>query len=278
MKKILVIIATVFYSNICVCQGSFDLNIGTAKTELKNNALRIGVNYLANTFEAISDKQINGKKSLFVILPEFTSEEGSDDAFSSIVAKVTGFASVFKKHTINGIPIPDLQKTFHTFPMSIGAETNGSFSYANMIIEGGWAPWYYQPTNNVSEFLRHTKFAIFLQGGYKFIVDTANSTRKGGALDESSEQLEKGIFRSKLAAELDTKNLLRKKNSFGLVILGGTNLWYDFVNKEIYYKLYGKARLYMTKSYYFDFIYEKGSGAPNFNQGDQYGVNLGVSF
>jgi len=276
MKKILLYLLILFSASPAFPQG-FDLSIGTSKTELKNNALRFGVNYLADVFKGYSDQQTNGANSFFLLLPEFNSEEGSEDAFSSIVAKITGFGAIFKKKKIDGFEIPDLQQTFHVFPFSIGAETDGSFSFANMIIEAGYFPWYYQPTNKLPAFLKHTKAAIFLQGGYKFIVDTANAKKTGGAKDESSEPLEKGIFRSKFVFELDSKELLRK-NDFGLVITGGINLWYDFANSKTYHRLSGKTRFYVNKNYYFDFTYEKGSGAPNFNQGEQFGINLGVSF
>ena len=34
----------------------------------------------------------------------------------------------------------------------------------------------------------------------------------------------------------------------------------------------------LMKNIGFDFGYEKGSGAPNFNQGDQFGGNLNLKF
>lgn len=34
----------------------------------------------------------------------------------------------------------------------------------------------------------------------------------------------------------------------------------------------------LKKDYYFDLGYEKGSGAPNFNQGEQFTAGLGIRF
>ena len=268
MRKFLLI--TIFLSShfISAAQGNLDINIGKAKTELKNNALRLGVNYAADVFKGFSDHQANGDNHFILLMPEFSTEEGSEDAFSSIVAKITGFSAIFKKTKIDEIEIPDLQKTFHVFPFSLGVETNGEFSFSNMIFEAGYFPWYYQPTNKLPGILKHTKTGFFLQGGYKFLMDTSNAKNTGGAKDESSEDLETGIFRAKFVFEMDTKNLMRIKEGLGIVLNGGLNFWYDIANSKTYHSLKGKARFYINKNYYFDFAYEKGSGAPNFNKGD----------
>jgi hypothetical protein len=52
------------------------------------------------------------------------------------------------------------------------------------------------------------------------------------------------------------------------------------MNSEIYYTLEAKVRFYLSqqKDKFFDFEYQKGSGAPNFNQGDQFGIGLTVTF
>ena len=60
--------------------------------------------------------------------------------------------------------------------------------------------------------------------------------------------------------------------------LSDANGWYDILNKTTYFSLEGKLRFFVGKNRYFDFVYQKGSGAPNFNKGDQYGINLTVGF
>lgn len=42
--------------------------------------------------------------------------------------------------------------------------------------------------------------------------------------------------------------------------------------------LMGKIRFYFSDDKFFDLEYQKGSGAPNFNEGDQYGLVLTVTF
>lgn len=40
----------------------------------------------------------------------------------------------------------------------------------------------------------------------------------------------------------------------------------------------GTLRVYVSKDRYFDFTFERGSGAPNFNKGDQFSANLTGTF
>jgi hypothetical protein len=279
MKKILIALSMLLFTYAATAQGQFDLNIGTAKTDLKKYALRFAVNYAGDFFGKVSESQINSKRSFVVILPEFTSEEGSKDAFSSITAKVTGFWTFFKLKKVADIDIPDLQRTFHVIPFSAGVETNGDFEFVNGIFEAGYFPWYYQPTNpGVPEILKYTKTGIFLQLGYKFKLDSTKVTA-GGAKDQSKETINSEIFRTRFVFQIDTKDLLRDKTTgFGIGVSGGTNLWYDLANGAFYHRIEGKARLHFNKTYHFDLDYANGSGAPNFNQGDQFGFTLGVSF
>ena len=275
MKRFILIVLLCWWGPVVNAQGNLDLNIGTARTELRNNALRFGVNYAADVFSGFSDGISGGRKNLFFVMPEFAVEEGSEDAFSSIIVKAAGFTGLFKKTSIDGIEFHDLQRTFHVIPFSAGIETNGAFSILNLIGEAGYFPWYQQPQHG---FLRLTRVGVFLQGGYKFSKDTANIKFDGGAKEEGKETPGNGVFRAKFTGGINTKNVLKTAKGAGLELIGDGNLWYDIVNSCFYYKLSGKARICFTKKYYFDLFYERGSGAPNFNEGDQFGVNLGVAF
>ena len=78
---------------------------------------------------------------------------------------------------------------------------------------------------------------------------------------------------------IETKSLFHI-SGVGVGLVGNADGWYDFLNSQIYYTVQGNLRLYLTagEDKYFDFQYQKGSGAPNFNQGDQYGIGLTISF
>jgi hypothetical protein len=98
-------------------------------------------------------------------------------------------------------------------------------------------------------------------------------------LDESKEGLNDPIFRAKGSFGIDTKSLIHF-NGVGLGLKGIADGWYDFLHGRVYYVVQGKLRLFLTESEdkFFDFQYQKGSGAPNFNRGDQYGIGLTVTF
>ncbi|MCZ4222641.1 hypothetical protein [Pedobacter rhodius] len=75
-------------------------------------------------------------------------------------------------------------------------------------------------------------------------------------------------------------NSLFELSGIGVGLVGNGDVWYDFLNGQVYYTVQGKLRFYLTqnKDKFFEFKYQKGSGAPNFNQGDQYGLALTITF
>jgi hypothetical protein len=287
MKKILKINFLVFvllYSfslNAQDNQKPIEVTIGTIKTDLKQNAINFGLSYL-KSLDSLWEKQdflLDGNKSLFLITPDISIKSGNGDAFSSISAKLTGLTMLFDTISVAGQVTPNTAKTFHTFPLSLGIETNNKFNVVNGIAELGWVPWYQAASRNTPDFLKRTKFGIFIQGGYKFAVDTTGKQAVGGEIDQSKEKTDNAIFRAKGSFGIDTKSLFHF-SGVGVGLVGSTDGWYDFLNSEIYYTIQGKIRLYLTESEdkFFDFQYQKGSGAPNFNQGDQYGIGLTVTF
>jgi hypothetical protein len=129
-------------------------------------------------------------------------------------------------------------------------------------VEIGWVPWYQSETRNLPDFIKRTKFGVFVQGGHKFYKDTTDTKTIGRA---------RGNF------NIDTKKLITIQGlSLGLV--GDADGWYDFVNGKTYYKLEGRARVYLSDDLFTDFLIQEGSGAPNFFTGTQYGVGLTILF
>ena len=257
------------------------LNISTIQTELEQEALSLGIEYV-QSLDSLFKKQdilVAQKNSLFQLTPAFDIQTGTNDAFSSITAKLSGILMTFKDTTIAGVVTPNTSRGFQTFPLSVGFETNKQFSIINGIAEIGWVPWYQTVGNKKTpEWLKHTKFGVFLQSGYKFEVDTSQ-VLVGGEIDESSENVEDVIFRAKGSFGIDTETLF-ELSGVGVGLVGNADGWYDFMNSEIYYTLEAKVRFYLSqqKDKFFDFEYQKGSGAPNFNQGDQFVIGLTVTF
>lgn len=287
MKKLtiitflVVITANLFtVSKVYSQDNSIKLNIGTIQTELKENAISIGIEYvksLDSLFKS-QDILIAQKNSLFQLTPEFNVLTGTEDAFSSINAKLSGILMTFKTTEVSGLTTPCTDCLFNTFPISIGIETNNKFNTVNGIVEIGWVPWY-QTAKKTPEWLKHTKIGAFIQGGYKFEIDSANVIPVGGEVDESKEQVDSEIFRLKGDFGIDTKSFL-ELSGVGIGVVANSTIWYDVLNEEIYYNVKAKLRFYLSSNNdkYFDFEYQKGSGAPNFNQGDQFGMGLKITF
>lgn len=275
MKRFYVLIAILFVYRIVIAQNT-DMEIGYVQTTLEKNAVNFAVDY-AEKLQPNLELFKPGNRSLISFTPDLEILLGSNDAFNGITAKYVGNIMRFDTTTIAGIPgIPNLGKTFHNFPVALGFESDQSFTFINGLAEVGYVPWYQNDTT-INSFIRQTKIGMFLQGGYKFSLNDSLQVI-GGAKDESNEIPDGNIFRVKLVIGFSPTFYFNKKKELGLSIIGNSITWYDFINKEIYYKLEGKIRFLIKKDYYFDFGYEKGSGAPNFNQGEQFTTNLGIRF
>ncbi|NOU46904.1 MAG: hypothetical protein HOO86_07575 [Bacteroidales bacterium] len=259
-----------------------EVSLGSINTESKRNAIDFGIRY-AKTLDSLFKKQdilLSGKNSLFQASPEFIVQSGTNDAFSSIDVKLSGLFMLFKTTTIDNQLTPCTDCFMDLLPISVGIETNNTFSTINGIIEFGYVPWYQSPMmKKVPSWMKNTKIGVFLQAGYKFNIDTTNIIPVGGQIDESKEAVDDRIFRVKGSFAIDTKSLF-EINGVGVGLVGSADGWYDFLNSEVYYTIKGAARFFLTqnKDKYFDLKYQKGSGAPNFNQGDQFGIGLTMTF
>jgi hypothetical protein len=258
-------------------QKSTEISLGTIKTDLKQNALSLSFAFSRSVTNLINDRNylFAGENSLFMITPDISVQTGNSDAFSSISAKITGLVMLFDTAHVAGIVTPKTTNFFNTFPLSAGIETNNRFNIVNGIIEAGWVPWYQVPKVKLPKLLKCTKFGIFFQSGYKFSIDTTGNSAKGGQVDKSSEQVHSFILRTKGSLGFDSGSLL-KISELSIGVAANADGWYDFRNAKTYYQLNGKIRFYLTpkQDKYFNICWQKGSGAPNFNTGTQYGMSL----
>lgn len=251
------------------------VKLGLLKTDLKENVINIGIRYW-NSLEK-KDLFTSGDKFLFQITPDASIQTGGEDAFSSISVKATGFWMLFNTMEYDSVITVDTGGVFHIFPMSIGIETNDKLNILNGIFEIGYVPYYQLESVTVPHWIKRTKLGVFLQSGYKFELDTTGVNQVNGEVDESKEEINDPIFRAKASFGIDTKSLINF-NYLKIGLVGDADCWYDFLNQEIYYKIEAKVRFYLSGNNYFDLEYQKGSGAPNFNEGEQYGVGLTATF
>lgn len=268
----------IFLVLLCsTAQAQLTMDLNTIKTSNKENAIQIGITYVKSldSLFQVQDLLMARNNSLFALTPEFSVKTGTSDAFSSITAKATGMWMFFQRAEVSGYITPNTAKMFHTVPLSIGVETNNTFSILNTIAEIGYVPWY--QTGNVPDWLRHTKVGVFLQGGYKSSWDSAGVVAVGGQKDESLEVPNSALLRAKgsVAAEINTPVQI---SGARVGITGAADLWYDIANGATYYKYDATLRFHLTDSKFIDLVYQRGSGAPLFNSGDQYGIGLSITF
>jgi len=249
------------------------IDIGAAKTENKANALTFGIQYVRVFDSSLQTKELfkTGKNSIVTFAPQFDVRFGSEDAFSAITGKMTALLTTYKKTTYEGLVVTDFKKTINAFPFSVGAESNSSFTTFNGILEAGYEPFYQSPLNNLPEVLKHTEFGLYLQAGHKFKGDSSSTALVGGAKDESAEKVNSNLLRVKGHFGIDTKSLVKGATS-SVGLAGNANVWYDVVNKKVYHQIIATARIYLVNGAWLDLNYLKGSGAPNFNFGDEYRV------
>jgi hypothetical protein len=59
-------------------------------------------------------------------------------------------------------------------------ETNHNFSSINGIVELGWVPWYPSAGTKTNGFFKKTTLGVFVQGGYKFALDSTGNVVAAG--------------------------------------------------------------------------------------------------
>ena len=253
--------------------GKLELSLSTIRTKAEN----VAVGFLVEWAEEISvDKLIVGDEWLTEISPEISIQTGDEDSFNGLTAKLKGYHAEFQDTIIGGVPAPDSLKFFSVFPFSCGLETNREFNTINALLEVGCIP--FKKLSSKYFFGLNPAIGIYLQGGYKFEIDDEKHLTDGAA-DESEEDADSFLLRTKLGGKGDIAVYEFGVNSkYSINLIPEAWVWYDLANDEFYHRLVGVLRLSMDRSKHFDLKYENGSGAPNFNEGDQFSANLTVVF
>jgi hypothetical protein len=266
------------------------LSIGTLRTEAARAAIRLAVKY-AKEYESIfvvadtSHLRPGSRTWFFDASPQVEMLTGDEDSFQGVVAKLTGNlvnARVIKlldertRDPLPGFVIDRDTGIIAVLPTSIGVESDGGFRTVNALGEVGLVPLF--PKQFQRPHLQY-RLGVFLQAGYKFGVDSISDSAatQGGGTDESKEEPESGLFRSRARGHLDV-GVPFKPLQGNIRLLGDGSVWYDFLNSETYYRLEATFRLPLDQERHFDFKFERGSGAPNFNTGEQFSANLTIVF
>ena len=238
------------------------VSLGYVGTELGKNGANIAIDYVKKIEPNLTLFKA-GESSLLSFTPDIKVLLGSNDAFNGVIAKYTGMFMFFSDTNIAGVTTPNLSKMYHIFPISAGMETNKNVDFVNGIVEVGYMP---MVNSSRSTLLRSTILGVFIQGGYRY-----------GIIDSTGYEVkDEGLFRVKGVVKLSPKWIFKNRSGFGIIM--NANVWYDAIgDKKLPYTISGKIRfIYEEKS--IDFGYQKGSGEPNFQSGEQWTSNLTVDF
>jgi hypothetical protein len=248
--------------------------LGAVRTAAERSALAIAIDFTKNVSGV--DFQFNQKNSFVFFTPDIQIQTGEDDAFDGIVAKVTGSLVVFNVTDVGGIKTPNTA-FFHAFPFSAGMETDRRFDAINALAEVGYVPWF---QGAVPRVLKSTFVGVFLQGGYKAKVGDPEEVAPvdAGNVDESDEAVESGLLRLKGSLKASPTISLGKDGQLKIGLVGAAHVWYDLANNATYHRVDAKFKLDLGKDRSFEFGYQDGSGAPNFNEGDQFGAFMVIAF
>ena len=254
------------------------LSLGMLRTTLEAAAVRYAIDYAEDLGEVNVGRADSTGSTILAVTPDVRIETGDQDAFKSIVAKVSGNVLFFPGMTlVDGIWVEDTGAFFHALPISLGVESGRAFDTVNALAEIGYVPWYYNMTN-LPAFVRRTKVGLFLQSGYKFASDedVTAAGDAGGDADESEEEPEHALLRLKGSVKLDPRVMF--SDTKGASLIGRADAWWDIANSELYYRVDVTLRFLLTRERFLDFVYEKGAGAPTFNEGEQFSANLTLMF
>ena len=258
-----------------------NVSVSNIRTVAEEYALQFLVDYSENMTDVfIVPKEKNWYLDLSPSLHFMT---GTEDAFSSIEVKVSGNFVNFDTVSVAGIHgVPNSAGFFHVFPISLGVEANKQFTNVNGLVEVGYIPWY-QNIADLPQIIRNSHVSILVQGGYKFDKADMDSSLIGTGNEIQGKEInDDAILRIKTSIEFNVNNNHQKTESNAMFLpigfTGKSKAWFDLVNSEIYYNLSGSMHLYIQPDKSVDFFYEKGSGAPNFHQGNQFGVGLTMRY
>jgi hypothetical protein len=272
-------------------ESTLEAFFGTVRTSAQERGIALAIDYgeklalQANKAFTRRAVDISGSHpTFFKMTPDFHLKTGDKDAFDGVVAKLKAnwvILPPFKDVEVPGasvrISMPDPEGWFHVITLAGGLESDGSFKTINGLIEAGWEP---EVIPAIGGWQVYT--GLYLQGGYKFARDDRNDTGNGdqaaGDKDQSAEKENDILGRFKATLDIKSPEWNIGISDAKLRLIGGATVWYDFVNGEVYHSVKGVARFSLSERQHFDLKYEHGSGAPNFNRGDQFSAGLTILF
>jgi hypothetical protein len=259
-----------------------EISWSVIRTELEKDAL----GFVAKVSPKLNSSRYFVTKSIAGYLgPIVEVRTGGNGSFESMLTKLSGF--VLMPRPLDDDGEPNNFGWVHIFPFSVGIEADRDFNKPVTLAEFGWTPIGPRRIIDQNNLAQSERFGLdpdralgfFVQGGYKIkeqndTITTKNiSSKEGGNIDQSAEKPGEAIARIKaeLVYGFDLVENIR--------LIPTMTAWYDIKNNKAYYRFECLIRVTIIKEKYsLDYCYEKGSGAPNFNKGDQFSTGLTLAF
>jgi len=261
-------ILLVFISSTSIAEKAItEFSVAAVKTELDKAAVGYAIRHKPG-----DDIYLASRNGFVDATPDIEIRTGGDDTFDGITAKLMGHNTFMSE-----VPFGDGTRTcsecrFHVMPFGVGIETDRNLENVSLLGEVGYFAVGRARAGKPRYGLNGPRAGIFLQAGYKF--DSEDGTADvGGAADESDEEPDSELLRVKA----DVRGTFGNPDSY-FTFIPAARVWYDLANSETYYSIEAAVRLHVLEGKPFEFKYEKGSGAPNFNDGEQFSAGLVISF
>lgn len=252
------------------------LSIGTIQTQ----AERAATTFLIDYFEELSPTQLNfedvgdNSASMVYFSPEASLQTGENDSFNSVLFKLGGTYLRAGVTEIANLKTPETDTLMHAVPFSFGIEADRDFNNVVGLLEVGYVPFH---LGSSMKWGLENKVGVFAQLGYKTSDDDNDlEAPVGGAVDQSEEADDEAVARLKFNTQF--RFMLHQSEGFNVAIVPDVNAWFDMRNSEVYHQAVVKLVFGLTEDMSFDLRYEDGSGAPNFNEGDQFGAHFTIAF
>lgn len=283
MRALFILVSLALMAGAAFAQSEIkpgSASIGSVEGEDGSSSLQGTFKYqvpLGEIFDSSFDP-VRSRGSLFDITPDVFLNLSEGPNLNSVVVKVTGNYMRFSVVDIEGVYTPDSASYFSVFPISLGFEADQSFDNVVAVAEFGYVPFRLAPIGNSNFKLGvNPRVGVFAQFGYKF--GAGSSSGSGASADQSSEPRDSEIARLKASADISIPLFsFGKTRPSPVSILVSAEAWYDLLNNEVYDREELIFRVGLGEGANLDFKYEHGSGAPNFNEGEQFGVFLNTTF
>ncbi|MEZ4416899.1 MAG: hypothetical protein R3E10_14205 [Gemmatimonadota bacterium] len=255
------------------------VSLGTVRTEAERAAMRIAVEYAKNLGDVFQIRSREGRSRIVDLSPVLTLETGEADAFNRVIAKISGNVIWVPDTTIAGVRTPCGTCFFHVLTLSGGIEADRAFDDVNVLAEAGWVPWYQNLAGARRGLLGQTSVGVFVQAGYRAdLPDAALDSTSAARVPGTEEEPGSALLRLKTDFTLTSPISLVDFGGTGLALIGRATAWFDLANSALYHRVAGGLRIELGDGESFDFLYQDGSGAPNFNEGEQFSASLVIRF